>query len=286
MSDPADLRDLALAIAREVVPELRRRAGGVDVSATKSTVTDLVTEVDCWAEERIVARILDARPDDAVLAEEGAGVAGTSGVRWLVDPIDGTTNFVYGHPGFSVSIGVEVDNRPVAGVVVDPLLGDEFCAAHGQGTTRNGRPVWVSSVGNPAAALVATGFAYNSERRRLQAEALATILPRVRDVRRVGGAALDLASVSCGRVDAYFEWGLSPWDCSAGSVLVTEAGGVITLFKTTSSAPPFPVAVTGEEASMNWSDDLVVMATNRDLAKPLTELLFEAGALSGPSSNH
>ena len=282
MSDPAELRDLALGIAREVVPELRRRAGGVDVSATKSTATDLVTEVDCWAEERIVARILDARPDDAVLAEEGAGVAGTSGVRWLVDPIDGTTNFVYGHPGFSVSIGVEVDNRPVAGVVVDPLLGDEFCAAQGQGATRNGRPVRVSSVSDPAAALVATGFAYDSERRRLQAEALVTILPRVRDVRRVGGAALDLASVSCGRVDAYFEWGLSPWDCSAGSVLVTEAGGVITLFKTSTSAPPFPVAVTGEEASMNWSDDLVVMATNRDLAKPLTELLFEAGALSGP----
>ena len=282
MSDPAEFRDLALSIAREVVPELRRRAGGVDVSATKSTVTDLVTEVDCWAEERIVARILDARPDDAVLAEEGAGVAGTSGVRWLVDPIDGTTNFVYGHPGFSVSIGVEVDNRPVAGVVVDPLLGDEFCAAHGQGATRNGRPVRVSSVSDPAAALVATGFAYDSERRRLQAEALVTILPRVRDVRRVGGAALDLASVSCGRVDAYFEWGLSPWDCSAGSVLVTEAGGVITLFKTSTSAPPFPVAVTGEEASMNWSDDLIVMATNRDLATPLTELLLEAGALSGP----
>jgi len=282
MSDPAEFRDLALGIAREVVPELRRRAGGVDVSATKSTVTDLVTEVDCWAEERIVARILDARPDDAVLAEEGAGVAGTSGVRWLVDPIDGTTNFVYGHPGFSVSIGVEVDNRPVAGVVVDPLLGDEFCAAHGQGATRNGRPVRVSSVSDPAAALVATGFAYDSERRRLQAEALVTVLPRVRDVRRVGGAALDLASVSCGRVDAYFEWGLSPWDCSAGSVLVTEAGGVITLFKTSTSAPPFPVAVTGEEASMNWSDDLVVMATNRDLATPLTELLLEAGALSGP----
>ena len=282
MSDPAEFRDLALSIAREVVPELRRRAGGVDVSATKSTVTDLVTEVDCWAEERIVARILDARPDDAVLAEEGAGVAGTSGVRWLVDPIDGTTNFVYGHPGFSVSIGVEVDNRPVAGVVVDPLLGDEFCAAHGQGATRNGRPVRVSSVSDPAAALVATGFAYDSERRRLQAEALVTILPRVRDVRRVGGAALDLASVSCGRVAAYVAWGLSPWDCSAGSVLVTEAGGVITLFKTSTSAPPFPVAVTGEEASMNWSDDLVVMATNRALATPLPELLLEAGALSGP----
>ena len=135
---------------------------------------------------------------------------------------------------------------------------------------------------DPAAALVATGFGYDSERRRRQAEALVTILPRVRDVRRVGGAALDLASVSCGRVDAYFEWGLSPWDCSAGSVLVAEAGGAVTLFETTSSAPAFPVVVTGKEASMNWSDDLVVMATNRDLVEPLTELLFEAGALSGP----
>ena len=135
---------------------------------------------------------------------------------------------------------------------------------------------------DPAAALVAPGFGYDSERRRRQAEALVTILPRVRDVRRVGGAALDLASVSCGRVDAYFEWGLSPWDCSAGSVLVAEAGGAVTLFETTSSAPAFPVVVTGKEASMNWSDDLVVMATNRDLVEPLTELLFEAGALSGP----
>ena len=282
MSDPGDLRDLALAIAREVVPELRRRAGGVDVSATKSTVTDLVTEVDRWAEERIVARILDARPDDAVLAEEGAGVVGTSGVRWLVDPIDGTTNFVYGHPGFSVSIGVEVDNRPVAGVVVDPLLGDEFCAAHGRGTTRNGRPVRVNSVADPAAALVATGFGYDSERRRRQAEALVTILPRVRDVRRVGGAALDLASVSCGRVDAYFEWGLSPWDCSAGSVLVAEAGGAIAIYKTDYTGGAEPIVVTQEEASRNWSDDFVVVAAPPHLIEPFGELLYEAGALSGP----
>ena len=108
------------------------------------------------------------------------------------------------------------------------------------------------------------------------------IRDRVRDVRRVGGAALDLASVSCGRVDAYFEWGLSPWDCSAGSVLVTEAGGAITLFRTTASSPVFPVVVTEEEAAINWPDDLIVLATNRDLTTPLTELLLEAGTLSGP----
>ena len=143
MADPAALRDLALDIARAVAPELRRLAGVIDVSGTKTTVTDLVTEVDQWSEEQIVERILDARPNDSVLAEESTAVDGTSGVRWVVDPIDGTTDFVYGHPGFSVSIGVEVDGRPAAGVVVDPLLQDEFSAAVGHGTTRTGRPVRV-----------------------------------------------------------------------------------------------------------------------------------------------
>lgn len=228
MADPAVLRDLALDIARTVAPELVRRTGRVDVSSTKSTATDLVTEVDHWSEARIVSRILDARPDDSILGEEGTGVDGTSGVRWVVDPIDGTTNFVYGHPGFSVSIGVEVDGRPAAGVIVDPLLGDEFCAATGHGTTRNGLAVRVSGIGELPAALVATGFSYDPDRRRRQAAVLVKVLPRLRDIRRMGGAAIDLASVSCGRVDAYFERGLNPWDYAAGAVLVTEAGGLIT----------------------------------------------------------
>ena len=228
MANPDTLRDLALAIARAVAPEIGRQAGQVDVSATKSTSTDLVTEVDRWSEAQIVSRILDDRPDDSILGEEGTGVTGTSGVRWVIDPIDGTTDFVYGHPGFSISIGVEVDENPVAGVVVDPLLGDEFCAAVGHGTTRNGESVQVSNVDELPRALVATGFSYDADRRRRQARVLVEVLPRVRDIRRMGGAALDLASVSCGRVDAYFERGLNPWDSAAGAVLVTEAGGRVT----------------------------------------------------------
>jgi len=209
-------------------------------------------------------------------------VHGTSGVRWLVDPIDGTTDFVYGHPGFSVSIGVEVDGSPVAGVVVDPLLDDEFCAAIGHGTTRNGRPVRVNRVDDLSSALVATGFGYDPGRRRRQAESLVSIIGHIRDIRRCGGAATDLASVACGRVDAYFERGLNPWDCAAGTVLVTEAGGAVTFFRTTRPAPGPPVAVTWEEASIDWSADIVVVAAPPDLIEPLGDLLYEAGALSGP----
>ena len=282
MAEPSALRDLALSAARAVAPELRRRAGAVEVSNTKTTATDLVTEVDRWSEERIVGHILATRPDDSILGEEGTGVHGTSGVRWLVDPIDGTTDFVYGHPGFSVSIGVEVDGSPVAGVVVDPLLDDEFGAAIGHGTTRNGRPVRVNRVDDLSSALVATGFGYDPGRRRRQAESLVSIIGHIRDIRRCGGAATDLASVACGRVDAYFERGLNPWDCAAGTVLVTEAGGAVTFFRTTRPAPGPPVAVTWEEASIDWSDDIVVVAAPPDLIEPLGDLLYEAGALSGP----
>ena len=228
MSDAAELRDLALRVARTVAPEILRRSGRVAVESTKSTATDLVTEVDRWSETQIVERLLDARPDDSVIGEEGTGVAGTSGVRWVIDPIDGTTDFVYRHPGFSVSIAAEVNGFPVAGVVVDPLGGDEFCAAVAHGTTRNGEPVRVSNVNEPARALVATGFSYDPEDRRRQAAVLVDVLPHIRDIRRMGGAATDLASVSCGRVDAYYEQGINHWDRAAGSLLVTEAGGRVT----------------------------------------------------------
>ena len=227
-ADPVELRDLALRVARTVAPEILRRSGRVAVASTKSTTTDLVTEVDRWSEARIVEGLLDARPDDSVVGEEGTGVTGASGVRWVVDPIDGTTDFVYRHPGFSVSIAAEVEGRPVAGVVVDPLGGDEFCASAGHGTTRNGDPVSVSAEDDPARDLVATGFSYDPDERRRQAAVLVEVLPRIRDVRRMGGAATDLASVSCGRVDAYFERGLNHWDRAAGTLLVAEAGGRVT----------------------------------------------------------
>ena len=260
MAEPSTLRDLALAAARIVAPELRRRAGAVEVSDTKTTLTDLVTDVDRWSEERIVGHIMAARPNDSILGEEGTRVDGTSGVRWLVDPIDGTTDFVYGHPGFSVSIGVEVDDKPVAGVVVDPMLDDVFCAAVGHGTTRNGKLVRVNQVDGLSAALIATGFSYDPGRRRRQAEALVSIIGHVRDIRRCGGAATDLASVACGRVDAYFERGLNPWDCAAGTVLVTEAGGRVT-------------DLDGQPTSGE-----MVVAAPIDLHGPLLELLRSAGA--------
>jgi|TARA_Y100000310_G_scaffold313226_1_gene361333 myo-inositol-1(or 4)-monophosphatase len=223
--DLLSLRALALRTARSVAPELARRAGGSLNTKTKSSTTDLVTDADLWSENRIAELLHDARPDDAIQCEEGTAVTGTTGVRWVVDPIDGTTNFVYGHPGFSVSIGAELDGEPAVGVIVDPLLGDEFAAALGHGATRNGTPITVSSTTVLSEALIATGFGYQPDRRRRQAEGLVDILPRVRDIRRMGGAALDLASVACGRVDAFFERGLAPWDIAAGVVIVSEAGG-------------------------------------------------------------
>jgi myo-inositol-1(or 4)-monophosphatase len=225
MPDLLSLRDLALRTARSVAPELARRAGGSLNTKTKSSTTGLVTAADLWSEGRIAELLHDARPDDAIQCEEGTTVTGTTGIRWVVDPIDGTTNFVYGHPGFSVSIGAELDGEPAIGVILDPILGDEFAAALGHGATRNGTGITVSGATVLSEALVATGFGYQPDRRRRQAEGLVEILPRVRDIRRMGGAALDLASVACGRVDAFFERGLAPWDIAAGVVIVREAGG-------------------------------------------------------------
>ncbi len=228
MSDPAELRDLALGVARSVTPELLKRSGRVDVESTKSTASDLVTEVDRWSESRIVEGLLAARPQDSVVGEEGTRVEGSSGIRWVIDPIDGTTNFVYRHPGFSISIAAEADGQLVAGVVVDPLSGEEFCAALGHGTTRNGVDVQVSRAEDLSSALLATGFSYEPSNRKLQARVLVHLLPRIRDIRRMGGAAVDLASVACGRVDAYYERGLNHWDRAAGTLIVTEAGGRVT----------------------------------------------------------
>ncbi len=225
MPDLLSLRDLAVRTARSVVPELAIRTGRPVEKNSKSSATDLVTDADLWSETRIAEILHEARPNDSIQGEEGTTITGTSGIRWIIDPIDGTTNFVYGHPGFSVSIGAELDGEPVIGVVVDPILGDEFVAALGHGATRNGDSIQVNTVTVLSEALLATGFGYQPAHRRKQAKELVEILPRVRDIRRMGGAALDLASVACGRVDAFFERGLAPWDIAAGSVIVSEAGG-------------------------------------------------------------
>lgn len=270
------LRDLAIEIACEVAPELRSLSGQGKSVDTKSSETDLVTEADKWSEERIVERLSDARPQDEIISEEGTRVAGTSGVRWFVDPIDGTTNFVYGHPGFSVSIAAEVDGHLTAGVIVDPILNEVFAAAHGEGATRNGQPIRVSSLTDLSRALVATGFGYRSDCRRRQAKRLVDVLPNVGDIRRMGGAALDLASVSCGRVDAFFEKGLAAWDVAAGQVLLTEAGGVGKLIRYVSSGPTDSVVVEPFGSFEDWESEAVVIAAGPGIAEAFADLLIAA----------
>jgi myo-inositol-1(or 4)-monophosphatase len=227
--DPVELRALAEAVAREAGTLLRDGLDHVRLAVdTKSTSTDMVTEMDRAAEALIVDRLLGARPDDGMLGEEGTDVLGTSGVRWVVDPLDGTTNYLYALPGFAVSIGTEVHGTVVAGVVYDVVRDELFAATLGGGATRDGRAIRVSAVDDLPVALVATGFSYDAERRRRQAEVLVRVLPHIRDVRRFGAAAVDLCSVACGRVDAYYERGLAPWDLAAGGLIAAEAGAVVT----------------------------------------------------------
>lgn len=228
MTDPDELLALATSIADEaasiLVDGLSRARTLVD---TKSTGTDMVTEMDRASEALILERILAARPDDGVLGEEGTDRPGTSGVRWVVDPIDGTTNYLYGHAGFSVSIAAEVDGRAIIGVVHDPLHGEVFTAVRGAGAFRNGRPISASTETDLGRALVATGFSYEPDRRRRQAAVLGLVAPQIRDIRRMGAASVDLCSVACGRVDAYYERGLQPWDHAAGALIATEAGAIV-----------------------------------------------------------
>jgi len=226
--DPAALLDLATAAAQRAAELLLEGAGRARTTIeTKSTVTDMVSEMDRASEDLIVSTLLAARPDDGLVGEEGSASPGTSGLRWVIDPLDGTTNYLYGHPGWAVSIAAEDDAGVVAGVVVDPMHGDVFGATRGGGARRNDEPIACSALDDVATALVATGFGYAAPRRGAQAEVLVQLLPRIRDIRRMGAAAVDLCSVACGRVDAYFERGLQWWDLAAGGLVAAEAGAVV-----------------------------------------------------------
>ena len=227
---PADLVALAVELVNQISPRLvEARAaqtagtGTIGVS-TKSTDNDLVTEMDEWTENTLVEGLLAARPDDGILGEEGSSIAGTSGVRWVIDPIDGTTNYFYDLCGYSVSVAVQVDGITVGGVVADPVRDETFTATLGGGAFRNGVAITSSSKDDLSTALLATGFNYNADIRQRQANALATVLPRVRDIRRMGGAAIDICLVACGRADAHYEEGLSIWDLAAAALIATEAG--------------------------------------------------------------
>jgi len=221
---------LALAVGlAERASSLLLEAGthpssGVD---TKTTATDLVSDADRASEELIVSGILAARPDDAILAEEGVARPGTSGVRWVIDPLDGTTNYLYGLPAWVVSIAAEVDGVVEVGVVADPSHREVYSAVRGGGACRDGVPISVSGAADLGRSLIGTGFAYRSGRRAEQALALPVLLPAVRDIRRMGAAALDLCLGACGRLDGYFETGLQPWDMAAGVLIASEAGATV-----------------------------------------------------------
>ena len=219
---------LATDLAREAGALALSMRAGIGVLDTKSSPTDVVTAADRAVEELLVSGIRAARPDDGVLGEEGAGVEGTSGVRWVVDPIDGTVNYLYGIPQWAVSIGVEDSSGAVVGVVFDPAKDELWQAVRGAGSTLNGVPLRCSAVTSLSAALVGTGFGYDERRRAVQSRILPTLLPAVRDIRRLGAGSLDLCSVAAGRLDAYYEQGLSPWDLSAGGLVAREAGALVT----------------------------------------------------------
>ncbi|WP_406020708.1 inositol monophosphatase [Nocardioides sp. NBC_00850] len=224
-----DLLALAVATARAAADLVRERAAGVvEVAATKSTATDVVTEADRDTEALIRRLISQERPEDAFFGEEGEETMGTSGVRWIVDPIDGTVNFLYGLPSYAVSIAAEYAGEVVAGAVVDVPRGTLYAAFRqpdgSVAAVKNGEPIRVRQPAELGQRLIATGFSYDAELRRVQAEALVRFLPVVRDVRRIGSAALDICGVAEGTLDGYLEEGLHLWDHAAAG-LVAEAAG-------------------------------------------------------------
>jgi myo-inositol-1(or 4)-monophosphatase len=228
---PTDLVDLARSIAIEAGElALLRRRQGVNLGDPKSSPTDVVTAADNEVEAFIRGRLHDARPDDGFLGEESTGTSGTSGLTWVVDPIDGTVNYLYDIPSWAVSIGV-VEGEPdpltwtgVAGCVVGPAIGQVYSAQVGCGAFLGDSGIRVAAPAELPQALVGTGFSYRSELRREQGALVAKLLPRVRDIRRGGSAALDLCFVASGRLNAYFERMLNPWDHAAGAVIAREAG--------------------------------------------------------------
>jgi myo-inositol-1(or 4)-monophosphatase len=223
----------------------------------KSAAGDLVTEIDRAAEHAIVDGIRDARRDDAILGEEGTDRAGTSGVRWVLDPLDGTASYVRGYPGFGVSIGIEVDDRPSVGVVID-ALGRTTVGVADRGAERDSvraRPAARTAL---ADSIVATGFGYDAGMRVREAETLGRLIGRIADIRRSGSAAMDLCAVACGEVDAYYELHLAPWDTAAGAVIVEAAGAVF--------------------RQIDQPDgEVLTVAVPRQLLEPLLGVLGDAG---------
>lgn len=222
------LLDLAVRAAGAAGAELLGRYGHVAELATKSSVNDPVTDADRASEALVVSLIRTERPDDGVFGEEGASVPSSSGITWVVDPLDGTVNYLYRLGSFAVSIAARDERGSLVGVVLDPVTDALFTATRGGGAFLSGRALAVNDPVPMARALLATGFGYAVERRAAQGAMIGELLPGVRDIRRFGSAALELCRLAAGSVDAYLEEGVQAWDVAAGALIAAEAGAVVT----------------------------------------------------------
>jgi myo-inositol-1(or 4)-monophosphatase len=247
----------AVQIARDAGQILRNRFGQPHDVRFKGTI-DLVTEADRAAEDFIADRLRTLCPEHDLLCEEGSvGTTAGAAFRWVVDPLDGTTNFTHGLPTFAVSIALEEAGLPVIGVVYDPMRDELFVARRGGGATLNGAPIHVSGVDRLISSILVTGFSYDFERRAQQAEIWRDFLTRVQAIRQTGSAALNLSYIAAGRLDGYWERGISPWDVAAGAVIVTEAGGTVTNMRGGSFRP----------------DDREILASNGRLHTDLRDVI-------------
>ena len=287
--DAQALLEVALEVAVAAAELVRARRmevfgalGGSDADESqdavqaKSSPTDPVTIVDTESEALVRRMLAELRPADAILGEEQGGLlASDASVRWVVDPIDGTVNFLYGIPAYAVSLAAQVGGRSVAGVVVDVARDRVYAARVGGGATvteADGTVIALraTALRNPALALVATGFGYERERRLAQGQLMARLLPQVRDIRRVGAAALDLCMVAAGAVDAHFEHGLSPWDWAAGALIAAEAGAIVRV----------------PDADSRSADGQVTLAMAPGIAVALTAVFEDLDGLSAIPLGH
>lgn len=226
---------LAAAVHRRAM-----EAGELNVD-TKRSACDLVTEIDREAERELVTAIRSARPNDGIIGEEGTNSSGSSDIRWILDPLDGTTNFVHRYPAHSVAVGIEIGERRVIGVVHDSFSNRVYAGVVGEGATYDGKPIAVRNEGNLQQALIGTGFLPDADVRRQQADLLREILPRVRDIRRSGCPSLDICGVASGTLDAFYECGLGQWDIAAAAAIAEAAGAAILLLNSKVLPNPFLV---------------------------------------------
>lgn len=224
---PDELLALALRVAHEAGALLMNRPATFEVSS-KSVAIDIATQMDHASEKHIVAALLAARPGDGIIGEEGASRSSTSGITWVIDPVDGTVNYLYGLPGWNVSIAAKDADGPLVGVVHAPTINSTWTGIRGGGAFFNGSPIRCNDPIELDRALIGTGFAYDVRERIEQGRVVARLLPQIRDLRRIGAAAVDLCYVAMGAFDGYFEAGLKEWDIAAGGMIATEAGAQVT----------------------------------------------------------